>query len=315
MIIDRHHLPWAVFVVVATAAAIVVYLANFHPDSLPFPVTLPAFLGPTPPLRGTVGGSPLGLIFGIASALIFVFAAMLGARRKKPAWRVGRVQLWLKAHIWLTVLTIPLVLLHSGFSTGGPMTKLLLALYAVVMVSGFYGLALQHFLPRLMKDELPQEIIFEQIPHILEQLREAGQKLRQSLESAAVAAPAVTASATSAPAGALPKADPADDSILILKAFLDHEALPYLGARRGEKLHLGNQRTSDELFRTLKISITANWHAEAERLQSWCDERRQLDRQTRLQHWLHGWLFVHAPFSFLLLVLTAWHAVVTLLRY
>src|SRR6266850_2288255 len=148
MIIDRQHLSWAMFVIVATALAAVGYLANFHPDWLPFRVSLPAFLGPTPPLRGRVGSSPMGLIFGICAALIFVLAALLGARRKKPAWRVGRVQIWLKAHIWLTLLTVPLIALHCGFSTGGPMTQLLLALYAVVMVSGFYGLALQHFLPR-----------------------------------------------------------------------------------------------------------------------------------------------------------------------
>jgi hypothetical protein len=184
-------------------------------------------------------------------------------------------------------------------------------LYAVVMVSGFYGLALQHVLPRLMKDELPQEIVFEQIPHILEQLREAARKFRQSLEPS----PAVATPATPSPAEAPPKAEPPDDSIPVLKGFLDLEALPYLEARRGEQFHLGDKRTSDELFRTLKISVTANWHAEVERLQSWCDERRHLDRQTRFQHWLHSWLFAHAPISFLLLILTAWHAVVTLLRY
>ena len=315
MIIDRHHLPWALFVIVATVLALAGYLANFRPDWLPFQLTLPAFFGPTPPLRGSVGSSPMGLIFGISAALIFVFAALLGARRKKPAWRVGRVQVWLKAHIWLTVLTMPLVLLHSGFSVGGPMTQLLLALYAVVMGSGFYGLALQHFLPRLMKEELPQEIIFEQIPHILEQLREQAQKLRQSLEPAAAHAPVAAVLATPAPVEAPPKAESPDESIPVLKGFLDHEALPYLATRRGEKLHLGDERTSDELFRTLKISVTPAWHADVERVQSWCDERRQLDRQTRLQHWLHSWLFVHAPFSFLLLILTAWHAVVTLLRY
>ena len=31
--------------------------------------------------------------------------------------------------------------------------------------------------------------------------------------------------------------------------------------------------------------------------------------------WLHGWLFVHVPLSFLLLLMTVWHAFVTLFRY
>ncbi len=38
-----------------------------------------------------------------------------------------------------------------------------------------------------------------------------------------------------------------------------------------------------------------------------CEESRQLEVQMRLHRWLHGWLFVHAPISFALLVLTAFH--------
>ncbi|MCX6895707.1 MAG: hypothetical protein NTZ16_09475 [Verrucomicrobia bacterium] len=132
---------------------------------------------------------------------------------------------------------------------------------------------------------------------------------------APVAAPA--AIDPNAPAAAPVPVEPAkvDPSTDILKQFLDQEALPYLAAKRGDKLRLGSQRVADDYFRALKVSVTAQWHADVERLQNWCDERRQLDLQTRYQHWLHGWLFVHAPISFVLLALTAWHVVVTVWRY
>jgi hypothetical protein len=188
------------------------------------------------------------------------------------------------------------------------------------MVSGFYGLALQHFLPRMMKEQIPLETIFEQIPHILKTLHEAAQKLRQTVVAPPAApAPAVAPAATdpNAPVVAPVPAEPAkvDPSTDILKQFLDQEALPYLAAKRGDKLRLGSQRVADDYFRALKVSVTAQWHADVERLQNWCDERRQLDLQTRYQHWLHGWLFVHAPISFVLLALTVWHVVVTVWRY
>ena len=61
--------------------------------------------------------------------------------------------------------------------------------------------------------------------------------------------------------------------------------------------------------------MTAQWHPDVEQLQGWCDERRQLDLQTKYQHWLHGWLFVHAPVSFVLLALTVWHVVIAVMRY
>ena len=124
------------------------------------------------------------MVFGAISLGIFIFAALLSLRKKIPLWRVGTVQRWLRAHIWLTLLTIPLILLHSGFRLGGPMTTLLMALYAIVMVSGIYGLFLQHLMPRLMKERLPAETVFEQIPHIRAQLCIAAEKMRDSFKPA-----------------------------------------------------------------------------------------------------------------------------------
>ena len=78
---------------------------------------------------------------------------------------------------------------------------------------------------------------------------------------------------------------------------------------------MSNGRYSDETFRFVKLQVTEAYRSRVEEIQSWCDERRMLDVQTKLQHWLHGWLFVHVPVSFLLLILTGWHAFVTLFYY
>ena len=330
MIINRQHLGWAVFTALATVAATLLYIGEFHPEKLPFKLSMPASLHRDARDTGrSMGGTPLGLIYGSTAAAIFVFAALLGLRRKRPTLKVGRLQTWLKGHIWLTLLTIPLVLLHCGFSSGSPMTKWFLAVYAIVMVSGFYGLALQHFLPRLMKEKVPLETIYEQIPHILNQFREAAQELRKSLDAAPVAATPAIVSAPPSPAPAagsmaalaepttvvVVAETPPDSSTQVLKEFLDEAVLPYLQSRRGDDLLLGSQRVSDDQFRLLKISVGVEWQAKMEQLQAWCDERRQLDLQTKLQHWLHGWLLVHIPFSVLLLIFTVWHAVAALFFY
>ena len=449
------HFPWFVFVCLATIAAALLYVGNFHPDRMPAGIHLPPSLIQTPTEHHTVGGTPLGLAFGAISLGIFVFAALLSLRKKIPLWRVGTVQRWLRAHIWLTFLTIPLIILHSGFRLGGPMTTLLMALYAVVMVSGIYGLMLQHLMPRLMKNRLPAETVFEQIPHIRSQLCVAAEKMRDSFkpappaapkksdagapapspakavtagsavmastkgelstpvaraksatgsdviaESAATAEPAAktaetspgpaiasaaNAAASAAPAkpaetigtptarvqseppgAAVPRAsipagdepapnppsvsatapvpekpaappapppkpaaakpaapkppakpapppDPASEEALV--EFIDRQILPYLRAGRGERFRLGNARFSDDTFRFVKLRVAENYRSRVEEIQAWCDERRMLDLQTRLHHWLHGWLFIHVPFSFLLLMLTIWHAYVTLFYY
>jgi hypothetical protein len=455
------HAPWILFVCLATVAACILYVGNFHPALLPSWIHLPASLIQTPTEHHTVGGTPLGLWFGSISLAIFVFAVLLSLRKKIPLWRVGTVQRWLRAHIWLTILTIPLVILHSGFRFGGAMTTFLMVLYGLVMVSGFYGLFLQHLMPRLMKERLPAETVFEQIPHIRSQLAAAAEKMRDSFKpsppkkadagapapsatktttagaavmastkgelstpvaraksvtgSAVTAAP-VAAAATSAsaapaakadepeikpetasipnaavtpaapkaetigtptarvqsdppgapvartevPAGdqpapsppvapaapaprvvaptrplpaakppspaaapkpAAPKpaakpaapADPASEAILI--EFIERQILPYLQARRGDRMRLNNPRFSDDTFRFVKLRVTEGYRSRVEEIQGWCDERRLLDLQVRLHHWLHGWLFIHVPFSFLLLMLTIWHACVTLFYY
>src|SRR5207247_865285 len=56
--------------------------------------------------------------------------------------------------------------------------------YIIVMVSGIYGLALQHQIPRIMKERLPAETVYEQIPHIRAQLYVAAQKMRDSFKPA-----------------------------------------------------------------------------------------------------------------------------------
>jgi hypothetical protein len=60
----------------------------------------------------------------------------------------------------------------------------------------------------------------------------------------------------------------------------------------------------------MKLAVDPAWLARVEDLQSWVDERRRMDLQTKLQHWLHGWLLIHVPFSMGLIVITLWHAIV-----
>src|SRR2546429_2422837 len=183
-IVNRAHLPWFIFVVAVTLFAVWLYAGNFSPQSLPAALRLPNSLVQKPSEYRNAGGTPLGLIFGTVALSIFVFAALLGVRKKIVLWRVGTVQRWLRAHIWLTLLTIPLVILHSGFRLGGPMTTLIVVLYIVVMVSGIYGLVLQHYMPSVMMERLPAESVYEQIPHIRTQLLAAVTKMRDSFKPA-----------------------------------------------------------------------------------------------------------------------------------
>jgi hypothetical protein len=302
-ILNRAHVPWFLFVVLATSAAGWVYVGNFYPAYLPPGLGLPQGLVQKVSEHRSIGGTPVGLIFGALSFAIFIFGALLSLRKRVVLWPLGSVQRWLRAHIWLTLLTVPLVLLHSGFRLGGSMTTLLMVFYSVVMVSGIYGLFLQHRMPRIMQERLPAETVYEQIPHVRAQLFRAAERMCNSFKAAPPQKTAAGAAAVDS------------ESETALVEFLQDQVMPYLKARRGRGFRLGDSAYSDDTFRFVKLKVADAYHGRLEEIQAWCDQRRLLDLQTRLHHWLHAWLFVHVPFSFLLLMLTAWHAFVTLCYY
>jgi len=203
-IFNRPHIAWFFLVVLATIAACWVYVGNFYPARLPPGLALPSAFVQKVSEHRSIGGTPVGLIFGAVAFAIFIFGALLSLRKRVVLWPIGSVQRWLRAHIWLTLLTIPLVLLHSGFRLGAPMTTLLMAFYSVVMVSGIYGLFLQHQMPRIMKERLPAEMIYEQIPHIRSQLFLAAERMCSSFKSAAPSSPSPTPSDSSPSTAEIP---------------------------------------------------------------------------------------------------------------
>ena len=306
-ILNRSHIPWFLFVVLATIAASWIYIGNFYPARLPPGLGLPPALVQKATGHRSIGGTQVGLIFGIVAFAIFVFGALLSLRKKVVLWHIGSVQSWLRAHIWLTLLTIPLVLLHSGFRLGAPMTTLLMVFYAIVMVSGIYGLFLQHKVPLIMKERLPTETVYEQIPYVRSQLFLAAEKMHAAFKSGAHSAPASSTQPSSSATDA--------ESESALTTFLEEQVMPYLQARRGNRFRLNETSYSDDTFRFVKLRVAEAYRGRVEEIQTWCDQRRILDLQVRLHRWLHSWLFVHVPFSFLLILLTAWHAWVTLYYY
>ena len=99
-------------------------------------------------------------------------------------------------------------------------------------------------------------------------------------------------------------------SAKVINEFINEDADSYLRARSARGHRLEEQRECDSAFRILRLAVTPRWAPRVDDLQSWCDERRRMDLQTKLQYWLHGWLLIHVPVSMLLIVVTLWHAIV-----
>ena len=304
MLIDHTHRKWFVGSAVGLAVATAVYI----------PYCLHATQGPR-------GGSPLGLTYGAAGFLFMLFAGLLGLRKKFPVWRVGRAQSWMRGHLWLGFLSFPLILFHGGFHFGGSLTRLLMWMFLFVWVSGILGAALQHFMPRFQTAQLPMETIYEQIDHVREQLaREAGQLVEETCSAlegevsrASERQRAMSASAGTQGGLTVASGLQANQHVSTqLRQFLKDEMRPYLERAGGHATQLRQAGQAEKLFQQFRVLLPPDLHSNLDDLENICEEKRQLDRQSRLHEILHGWLLVHIPLSYALLLLGAVHAVVAL---
>jgi hypothetical protein len=307
VLIDATHRPWFLFTIGALVVGGAVY-ALYAAVSV----------------QGPSGGSPIGLVFGSVGSAFMLFAGLLGARKKLMLWRVGRTTTWMRGHLWLGFLSFPFILFHSAFSLGaGTLTRVLMILFIIVFASGLFGAALQHFMPRMMTQRVPMETIYEQIDRVRLQLLDEADLLIKDLRSAllgdlsrigerqrAMAAAAGTRGGLTYASG-LGANERAANAISDL---FQKKIRPFLLQTGGTKLVFAESKEASDLFAQLRVLVPNDLWPKLEDLENICEEKRQLDRQRRMHDVLHGWLLVHIPTSYALLLLGAVHAVYAL-RY
>jgi hypothetical protein len=314
----------------ASIAIFVVCLAIYVPYALTAP-------------KGPTGGSALGLAFGSVGFAFMLFAAALGARKRVPTWRLGRAQAWMRGHLWLGFLALPLILFHGGFHFGGTLTRVLMWLLIITVVSGVFGAALQNYLPRLMTKDVPLETIYDEIGHVRRLLREEADHAMEALcgplgftfkseegqrAGGFTAVRALTSStvslrtsaAVSAGASVATAVAAAQEIILLneeqsapLQRFYMAELRPYLEHPK-RSLRLSDAGRAKSSFTAVRTLVPSSAHATITDLEDICGEARQLALQERMHRWLHGWLVAHIPLSLALILLGAVHAVMAL-RY
>jgi hypothetical protein len=292
--IDHTHKKWLVASIFILGAATAVY----------FPYALKSLGGPR-------GGSAIGLTFGIIGSAFMVFSGLLAGRKKLPVWRLGRAQTWMRGHLWLGLLSLPIILFHGGFRFGGPLTSALMVLLIVVVASGLFGAALQHYMPHMMTVQVPAETIFEQIDHVREQL------VAEADELVASTTGTLESVATAPREGFAPKTQSVvavDEGMEPLRSFYQREMRPFLQSNGARHQLLSDPDRAHPAFEGLRMLLPADAHEATKRLEAICEEERQMRRQALLHHWLHGWLMLHIPLSLALLLLGCAHAIVAL-RY
>ncbi|MDP3744628.1 MAG: hypothetical protein Q8Q76_09875 [Methylotenera sp.] len=108
------------------------------------------------PAVGHYGGSWLGYGLGTISALMVLWMAWYGVRKRRYRGS-GATQGWLSAHIYLgTALTV-IVTLHSGFHFGLNVHTFAYAMLLIVVISGFFGNYTYMIYPRQMTENMGED--------------------------------------------------------------------------------------------------------------------------------------------------------------
>ncbi len=288
MIVDSSHRSWITWT--AVAAVISTLLFGVY-----------AFTSPLPHR----GGSMVGLAFGFAGTFVIIFECLLSWRKKVPAAPLGRVQTWLRAHIWLGLLSFLLIIFHAGAGWGEGLANVLMWMFVVISVSGIYGLALQQVLPRVMTNRVKRETVYEEIPAVIGQLRtEADERTEYITADLGYDPPSDDAvlravgekvnQVLKAKADKLRKSTPlidiGDDAANLLRRAYREEIRAYLQSEppKAALNIFGSESQIRGYFKRLETLMPMAAHDVLRDLEQVCQERRQLAVQKSLHHWLHG---------------------------
>ena len=216
-----------------------------------------------------------------------VFLSVYNLRKKLPYPPLLRSSTWLQAHLYVGALSALLFLFHTGFRVpNGPLEVSLALLYVSVAGTGVLGLFLSRVLPPRLAVR-GQEVLFERIPVYRRQFREQVEQLvLKSVEGRA-------------------------ETILadfyrrkLADFFLRHRNTVHHLLQSTQPLH----RMKNEL-RTLERYLSDEERGTARELAELIEAKDALDYHQAMQALLKGWLFLHIPLTYGLMIVAGVHVV------
>jgi hypothetical protein len=254
------------------------------------------------------GGTVLGYTLGTAGALMILWLAWFGVRKRRYASRQGSVQGWLSAHIYLGIALLVIVLLHAGFQFGVNVHTLALALLLLVVASGVYGV----FVYMKYPERVSENRNGASRPELLDQLEDIDRRSQRVAEDLTDDYRELVASGISRTqlGGTLWSRLRARDLSQIM--------LRDAGGTRVVR-NPGQEAALDWLADQQSRATNADSAASIGELSALLRNKRKLLRQIgedlRLQAKMELWLYVHVPLSAALLMALLVHIVTVFLYW
>lgn len=229
----------------------------------------------------------LAYVSGWALFFLMLILTLYNGRKKLPFLPLGTSEGWLQFHIYAGFLTVTLFLVHVRFRPPTGWFDLTLAsLYILVTASGVAGLFVTRSIPRRLTTR-GGEVLYERIPAIRRRLQEEAQTLAFK---STTAAPSMTI---------------ADFYTRHLHYFFD--------GPRNLTLHLVEIRRPLNLLlnqiNDLNRYLDKSEQETLAKISQLVRQKDGVDYHQSLQLLLKGWLFVHIPLTYSLLIFSFVHVV------
>jgi predicted membrane channel-forming protein YqfA (hemolysin III family) len=231
------------------------------------------------------GGTPIGLMYGTIGFVLCYFLAYFGIRKRAYRSRFGTLEQWLQAHIYLGVLALVVLVLHTGGRFNDTIAVATLVLVAIVVVSGIVGAVFYVTVPRLLT-EVESELTVDEIS---EQINQLGRQMAR------------IASGRSEPFQR------------IYKQLIDEGKPGWLAGWRLLAARMRNKKSVSSDWAPLLRLVPKDEEGELRQMLVVSRQRKELLLrllfQQRYKNVLESWLYVHVPFTVALLLFAVVHVV------
>jgi hypothetical protein len=216
---------------------------------------------------------------------VMIAVAALNIRKKIVAPPLGAMHRWLSFHVYAGLFTIVAFLVHIDLAVPTGILEWLLAIfYTLIALSGIVGLIISRTFAKRLSTR-GEEVIYEQIPFIIKGIRDEAEKL-------------------------------AEDSIASTEAttiaeYFTERLHDFFYAPRNAIAHVFESRRP---LQRLQIEMNEQKrYMNAGEIEIWdqmielVEIKDSMDYHYALQRTLKGWLFLHIPITYGLLVLVLLH--------
>ncbi|HKS25675.1 MAG TPA: hypothetical protein VJZ76_22995 [Thermoanaerobaculia bacterium] len=231
------------------------------------------------------GGTPVGLVYGTIGFALCYLLAYFGIRKRSYRSRFGTLEQWLQSHIYLGVLAMVILLLHTGGRFNDKVAVATLILVGIVVGSGIVGAVLYVTVPRLLTEvesELTIDDIAEQINQLAKQMARIASGRSEPFQR-------------------------------IYRQLIDEGRPGWLAGWRLLLSRMKVKKGASTDWAPLLRLVPKEEEAELRQMLVVSRQRKELLLrllfQSRYKNVLESWLYVHVPFTVALLVLAIVHVV------